>query len=107
LGISDLFNVSFSNGSTSTIYISPRFLDHAGGRLLDLPEKEKKGKRRQKGRKRRGKKRKKEEEKGEERSEFQLLLSLPIPSPFLLLYRCSQHERLQPIFVELFFVNQS
>jgi hypothetical protein len=52
----------------------PRFLEHAGGRLLDLSEKEKKGKRRLKGRKRKGKKRKKEEEKGEERSEFQLLL---------------------------------
>ena len=34
------------------------FLDHAGGRLLDLPEKAKKGKR--------GKKEEKEEEKGEE-----------------------------------------
>ena len=36
-----------------------RLLDHAGGRLLDLPKKEKKGKRREKGRKGRGKKRKK------------------------------------------------
>ena len=35
-----------------------RYLDHAGGRLLDLPEKEKKGER--------GKKEEKEEEKGEE-----------------------------------------
>jgi hypothetical protein len=39
-----------------------RFLDHAGGRLLDLSEKEKKGKRRkkeEKKRKKRGKRRRK------------------------------------------------
>jgi hypothetical protein len=38
-------------------------LDHAGGRLLDLPKKEKKGKRREKGRKWRGKRRKKKKKK--------------------------------------------
>jgi hypothetical protein len=48
-----------------------RFLDHAGGRLLDLSEKEKKGKRRKKEEKR-GKKRKKKKKK--ERKEITPIL---------------------------------
>ena len=60
-------------------------LDHAGGRLLDLPEKgEKGGRRREKGRKRRG-------ERGEKREERSLLpmYNTTIPSSSPLSSLCS------------------
>ena len=62
-----------------TEWLLDRLLDHAGGRLLDLPEKgEKGGRRREKGRKRRG-------ERGEKREE-RSLLPTTLRYPHLLLF---------------------